>query len=114
LSALWAAGRSLVRCCSGRLGTGCLAATMVAAFTLADGPPLLALAVELPPVALIAVTAVAGLAAGAVNPIIGTGKGERVPPGMRARAYGVIGAGAWAAMPLGSLLAGYATEVLER
>ncbi len=31
---------------------------------------------------------------------------------MRARVYGVIGAGAWAAMPLGSIIAGYAAEQL--
>lgn len=87
-------------------------ATFVVAFTLAGGPPFLALAAGLPLPALVAVTAVAGFAAGAINPIIGTLKLERVPPGMRARVYGVIGAGAWAAMPLGSLVAGYAAEHL--
>lgn len=87
-------------------------ATFVTAFALAGAPPFLALAAGTPLPGMIAVTAVAGFAAGAINPIIGTLKLERVPPGMRARVYGVIGAGAWAAMPLGSLGAGYATEHL--
>jgi len=56
------------------------------------------------------VTAVAGFAAGALNPIIGLVKLERIPAGLRARVFGVVGAGAWAAMPLGSLSAGYAAD----
>jgi MFS family permease len=85
-------------------------ATFVTAFTLAGAPPLLALALDLPLPVLVAITATAGLAAGAINPIISTLKLERVPPGMRARVYGVMGAGTWAGMPLGSLAAGLATE----
>jgi MFS family permease len=85
-------------------------AIFVTAFTLAGAPPLLALALDLPLPLLVAITATAGLAAGAINPIIGTLKLERVPPGMRARVYGVMGAGTWAGMPLGSLAAGLATE----
>lgn len=82
----------------------------VIAFALAGGPPMLALAAGLPLLWLVAVTALAGFCAGAINPIIGVVKLERVPPGMRARVYGLIGAGCWAAMPLGSLLAGLAVE----
>jgi len=82
----------------------------VVAFALAGGPPSLALAAGLPLPWLVAVTALSGFCAGAINPIIGVVKLERVPPGMRARVYGLIGAGAWAAMPLGSLLAGFAVE----
>ncbi|MEJ5868000.1 MFS transporter [Pseudokineococcus sp. 5B2Z-1] len=85
-------------------------ATFVTAFTLAGAPTFLALATGLPLPVLVAVTAASGLAAGGINPIIGTLKLERVPAGMRARVYGVIGAGAWAGMPLGSLAAGFATE----
>jgi MFS family permease len=87
-------------------------ATFVTAFTVAGAPPFLALAAAVPLPAQVAVTAVSGLAAGAINPLIGTLKLERVPSGMRARVYGVIGAAAWAAMPLGALAAGYATEHL--
>jgi MFS family permease len=85
-------------------------ATFVTAFVFAGPSPYLALAAGLPLSVIIGVTAVAGFAAGALNPIISTVKLERVPPGMRARVYGVIGAAAWAAMPLGSLVAGYATD----
>lgn len=87
-------------------------ATFVIAFSLAGGPPLLGLAAAVPLPTQVAITAVAGFAAGAINPMIGTLKLERVPPGMRARVYGVILAGAWAAMPLGALGAGYAAEHL--
>lgn len=47
-----------------------------------------------------------GLAAGAINPIIGAVELERIPPHLRARVLGLITAGAWAGMPLGGLLGG--------
>ena len=55
-------------------------------------------------------TALAGLAAGALNPIIGTVLLEEVPPSMRARVSGAVSAGAWAAMPVGALAAGVLVE----
>jgi len=82
----------------------------VIAFAVAGGPPFLALALGLPLAGLVAVVAVAGFCAGAINPLIGAVKLERVPAGMRARVYGLIGAGCWAAMPVGALLAGLAVE----
>ena len=82
----------------------------VVAFALAGGPPFLAMAAGLPMAALVGVVAVSGLCAGAINPIIGAVKLERVPPGMRARVFGLVGAGCWAAMPLGALGAGLAVE----
>ncbi|TFV87925.1 MFS transporter [Blastococcus sp. CT_GayMR16] len=85
-------------------------ATFVLAFALAGGPPYFALAAGLPLPGILAVTLLSGLGAGAINPIIGAVKLERVPAGMRARVYGLIGAGAWAAMPVGSLLGGVAVE----
>jgi len=85
-------------------------ATFVTAFALAGAPPFWALAAA-PPLPVVAtVFALAGLAAGAINPLIGAVKLERVPAHMRARVYGVIGAGAWAAMPLGALGAGVAAD----
>ena len=68
---------------------------LVIAFSVAGGPPLLALAGGLPLGALVAVIAVAGFCAGAVNPMIGAVKLECVPAGLRARVYGLIQAGAW-------------------
>ena len=70
------------------------------------------MAAGLPLGGLVAVMAVSGFCAGAINPIIGAVKLERVPVGMRARVYGLIGAGAWAAMPLGALAAGVAVELV--
>ncbi len=47
-------------------------ATFVVGFVVAGAPPLLALAADVPLGAEVVVTAVAGLAAGSLNPIIGT------------------------------------------
>ncbi|MFU8872736.1 MFS transporter [Micromonospora sp. SL4-19] len=85
-------------------------ATFVTAFALAGAPPFWALAAA-PPLPVVAtVFALAGLAAGAINPLMGAVELERVPAHMRARVYGVIGAGCWAAMPLGALGAGVAAD----
>lgn len=83
-------------------------ATFVGAFAVCGGPPFLGLAAGLPLPTLIAIFAVSGFAAGAINPLIGALELERIPPDMRARVYGVIGAGCWAAIPLGAVSAGYA------
>ncbi|MFI7071625.1 MFS transporter [Micromonospora sediminicola] len=85
-------------------------ATFVTAFAVCGAPPLWALAAAPPLPVVVAVVAVAGLAAGALNPLMGAVEVERVPPGMRARVFGVIGAGAWAAMPVGAFGAGLAAD----
>ena len=54
--------------------------------------------------------ALAGAACGPLNPIIDTVKYERVPVHMRGRVFGVVGAVAWAALPLGILLGGFFIE----
>jgi MFS family permease len=87
-------------------------ALFVVSFMLCGGPRMLVFAAE-PPLWLCLLTvAVAGLAAGSINPIIGTVQLERTPPGMRARVFGCMGAGAWAAMPIGALVAGVVVEYL--
>ena len=53
-----------------------------------------------------------GLAAGAINPIIGAVELDRIPPHLRARVLGLITAGAWAGMPLGGLLGGISANTL--
>lgn len=63
------------------------------------------------PVILIA-TFISSIGAGPLNPIIDAVEYERIPPYMRGRVFGVITAGAWAAMPLGMLLGGVFTEQL--
>ncbi|MDG4751883.1 MFS transporter [Micromonospora sp. WMMD718] len=85
-------------------------ATFVTAYVLCGAPPLWALAAAPPLPVVAAVVAMAGLAAGALNPLMGAAQLERVPPAMRARVYGVIGAGAWAAMPAGAVGAGFAAD----
>lgn len=84
--------------------------TFVIAFTLAGAPTYFALATGLPLAGLLLVTVLAGFSAGAINPILSTIQLERVPAGMRARVFGLVGAGCWAAMPLGALTAGLAVE----
>lgn len=63
------------------------------------------------PIILLA-TFIASIGAGPLNPIIDAVEYERIPPQMRGRVFGTITAGAWAAMPLGTLLGGVATEQL--
>ncbi|MGH8822894.1 MAG: MFS transporter [Jiangellaceae bacterium] len=87
-------------------------ALFVVSFLLCGGPRMLVFAAEPPLWACLLTVAVAGLAAGSINPIIGTVQLERTPPGMRARVFGCMGAGAWAAMPIGALGAGVAVERL--
>lgn len=50
--------------------------------------------------------AIAGVAAGPINPILSTVLYERVPPEMRARVLGLVTAIAWMAMPLAVLISG--------
>ncbi len=64
-----------------------------------------------PPLSVILIfTFISSLGAGPLNPIIDAVEYERIPPHMRGRVFGVITAGAWAAMPLGVLLGGVFTE----
>lgn len=60
----------------------------------------------------LALMALGGFAAGPINPILGTVEYERVPPELRGRVIGAITAGAWAAIPAGTLLGGVAVEWL--
>jgi MFS family permease len=70
-------------------------------FLLALTPPF-----PLPAVAL----GLIGLAAGPINPIISTVLYERIPAAMRGRVLGTITAGAFVAIPLGVLVAGFVVE----
>lgn len=67
----------------------------------------------LPPLWLaLIVLAVAGLAAGPINPLITTVAYERIPADKRGRVLGTTTAGAYVAIPAGMLLAGYLVEWL--
>jgi MFS family permease len=87
--------------------------TFATAFLLAGGPIYFAYAGGVPLPGLLVLTTLSGFFGGALNPIIGVVKLERVPAGMRARVYGLLNAGTWAAMPLGALLAGLAVDHLS-
>lgn len=66
---------------------------------------------SLPPLPFIILSVVVlGLASGPLNPIILTVVQERVPAEMRGRVFGTMTAGAYLAVPLGMLLAGYLLE----
>jgi len=81
---------------------------LVLSFLLAGAPPYLAMAAGLPVPVLLAVLAVAGLAAGSINPLITTVLYERVPRQLRARVLGAMTTGVSLGLPLGSLGAGLA------
>ena len=86
--------------------------TFAVCFTLAGGPSSLAFALGAPLPVLVAATALAGLAAGSLNPILATVELERVPEPMRGRVFGLINAGAWAGVPFGALLGGLAADTI--
>jgi MFS family permease len=81
----------------------CFALVPVMYLAMATLPPL--------PVTLIAL-AVAGLAAGPINPLIFTVLTEVVPSHLRGRVFGAVRAGAWASIPLGILLGGVIVEAI--
>lgn len=79
-------------------------------FVLAGGPSLVVPALGLSLPWMLASAALSGLAAGSINPILGAVELERIPEHMRARVFGLLGAGAWAGIPVGGLLAGLAAD----
>lgn len=81
-------------------------------FLLGGGPPFLVFALNMPFSILLGVTALSGLASGALNPILGAVQLERVPDHMRGRVFGLTGAGAWAGVPMGALLGGVAADLV--
>jgi MFS family permease len=86
--------------------------TFAVCFTLAGGPANAAFALGAPLPVLVATVAVAGLAAGALNPILGAVEFERIPERMRGCVFGLLNAGAWAGVPLGALLGGIAVDTI--
>jgi MFS family permease len=85
-------------------------ATYAIGFLLGGSPVFFALAVAgtLPPV--LVVGALSGVAAGALNPIIGAVAYERVPARLQARVLGAFRSSAWIGIPFGSLLGGALTQ----
>ncbi|TFB54252.1 MFS transporter [Cryobacterium sp. Sr3] len=86
--------------------------TLAVCFAVAGGPSSAAFAIGAPLPVLVAMTVLSGLAAGAINPILGAVELERVPEHMRGRVFGLINAGAWAGVPFGALLGGLAADTI--
>jgi MFS family permease len=86
--------------------------TFALCFALAGGPSSLAFALGAPLPVLVAATALAGLAAGSLNPILATVELERIPVHLRGRVFGLTNAGAWAGVPFGALLGGVAADTI--
>jgi MFS family permease len=84
--------------------------TFAVAFLIAGAPRPLVLAAGAPFGVALAITALSGFAAGAINPLFGVLQFERIPSHLRARVIGAITAGAYAGMPVGGLLAGFLTD----
>jgi predicted MFS family arabinose efflux permease len=74
------------------------------------GLPFWVLAASPPFWLAVAASVLVGAAAGPINPIISTVMYERVPAEMRGRVIGPLTAGAWVAMPIGMLMAGFVSE----
>ncbi|MGW0804495.1 MFS transporter [Nonomuraea sp. NPDC002799] len=111
---------------TGALGAGAVAGTIVYGtaaerlprrltygwcFLFAGVPRVLALALEVPFPMVLAVTALSGFAAGAINPILGVVQFDRIPVRLRARVLSTLTATTYAGMPMGGLLAGSLTEL---
>jgi MFS family permease len=62
---------------------------------------------------LIGVALLTGLASGPINPVISTVSYERIPAHYRGRVLGTLTAMAYVAMPLGSVLGGFALERID-
>jgi MFS family permease len=86
--------------------------TFAVCFLLVGGPSSAAFALGAPLPVLVAAVALSGLAAGSINPILGTVQLERVPEHMRGRVFGMTNAGAWAGVPLGALAGGIAADTI--
>lgn len=82
--------------------------TYVIAFLIAGAPRFVVMALESPVWTVFAVTAVAGLASGFLNPILGAVILERIPEPLLGRVSSLNTALCWSLMPLGGLLGGLA------
>lgn len=82
--------------------------TYVIAFLIAGAPRFVVMALESPVWAVFVVTAVAGLASGFLNPILGAVILERIPAPLLGRVSSLNTALCWSLMPLGGVLGGLA------
>lgn len=80
--------------------------TFAVGYLIGGAPPFFALAAfgTLAPAVLVA--AVAGIAGGVLNPILGAVAYERIPPNLQTRVFGLTQGSAWVGTALGPLLGG--------
>lgn len=86
--------------------------TYVLAFLVAGAPRFVVMALESPVWAVLLVTAVAGVASGFLNPILGAVILERIPAPLLGRVSSLNTAICWSLMPLGGVLGGLAVAGL--
>ncbi|MBL0746847.1 MFS transporter [Nocardioides baculatus] len=86
--------------------------TYVVAFLVAGAPRFVVMAFDSPLWAVFAVTLVAGLASGFLNPILGAVILERIPAPLMGRVSSLNTAICWSLMPLGGVLGGLAVAGL--
>lgn len=86
--------------------------TYVIAFLVAGAPRFVVMASESPVWAVFVVTAVAGVAAGFLNPILGAVILQRIPAALLGRVSSLNTALCWSLMPLGGVLGGLAVTAL--
>ena len=86
--------------------------TYVIAFLVCGAPRFVVMALESPVWAVFAVTAVAGVASGFLNPILGAVILERIPAHLLGRVSSLNTAICWSLMPLGGVLGGLAVAGL--
>jgi len=80
--------------------------TYVVAFLVAGAPRYVAMALDSPLWTVFVVTAVAGVAAGFLNPILGAVILERIPAPLMGRVSSLNTAICWSLMPLGGVIGG--------
>ena len=86
--------------------------TYVVAFLVAGAPRFVVMALDSPVWAVLAVTTVAGIASGFLNPILGAVILERIPAPLLGRVSSLNTAICWSLMPLGGVLGGLAVAGL--
>lgn len=86
--------------------------TYVIAFLICGAPRYVVMALESPVWVVFAITAVAGVASGFLNPILGAVIMERIPAPLLGRVSSLNTAICWSLMPLGGILGGLAVSGL--
>ncbi|MAU12653.1 MAG: MFS transporter [Anaerolineaceae bacterium] len=66
-----------------------------------------------PVIGLVAISVLAGIFAGPLNPVLSTIEYRRIPPAMRGRVQGMMSAGVLVAMPIGGVLGGFMLEWVD-